>query len=399
MSSTLDDGPEGTGLPLAVSSWGDDELSEIARVVASGQFTMNSRVRTFESKYADYHAIEHACMVNSGSSANLVMLSAARFAPEGHIREGQEVIVPSVSWSTTYFPVNQVGAVLRFVDVDATTFNIDVDAVAQAINPNTAGILAVNLLGNPADLVALEALARDAGVVLLEDNCEALGASIDGRLTGTFGLASTCSFFFSHHISTMEGGAVLTRDRNFYEACLSLRAHGWLRDLPPENSISNLSGDPWEDLFRFVLPGYNLRPLEFEGAIGEVQLRKLPNFLQARRRNAQTFREYVRDIPGIQLQEEHGESSWFGFGIVLTEHLHGRRKEIVRALTEAGIQSRPIVAGNFVRNPVMKHLKAQVAQSLPVADQIHDQGFFIGNHHFDVSDALARAAEVLASAR
>lgn len=385
------------GLPLAVSSWDGEEEAAIERVIRSGRYTMGSKVRAFENSFARFHGSSHACMVNSGSSANLIMFAAARFGPTPLIRPGQEVIVPAVSWSTTFYPVNQVGGVLRFVDVDPNTFNLDVDKVREAIGPQTGAILAVNLLGNPADLVALKGLADAAGVPLFEDNCESLGASIEDRLTGTFGTASSCSFFFSHHISTMEGGAIVTQDTGFYETCKSLRAHGWLRDLPADTALATMSGDPWEDLFRFVLPGYNVRPLEFEGAVGEIQLAKLPAFLQARRRNAAHFKSLFESMPGVRIQREHGSSSWFGFGLLLADHLSGRRREVVARLSRAGIETRPIVAGNFTRNPVMKHLNARTPESLPGADMLHEQGFFLGNHHFDVSAQLSRAADIVAS--
>ena len=190
---------------------------------------------------------------------------------------------------------------------------------------------------------------------------------------------------------------IVTDDEAFLQTCQSLRAHGWTRGLPADNHLLPLSGDPWEDLFRFVLPGYNVRPLEIEAAVGLEQVKKLPNMIRERCTNGSCFQEEFADIPGVRIQAEYGESSWFGFGLVLTDHLAGRRREVVEALEKAGIETRPIVAGNFTRNPVMKHLDAIVPERLPAADEIHDQGLFFGNHHFDVSEGIARAAEVIGS--
>lgn len=398
MNRSTDDFRFGShGLPLASSTWSESEFIAMREVIDDGMFTMGERTGQFEGEFARTQRRRHACMVNSGSSANLIMMSAARYAPGKFIAPGSEVIVPAVSWSTTFYPVNQVGARLRFVDVDPDSFNLSVPEVEAAIGPTTSAVLAVNLLGNPAELIAVRELCDAAGIVLLEDNCESLGARLNGRPTGSFGLAASYSFFFSHHMSTMEGGMVVTDDEPFSQTCTSLRAHGWTRGLPADNHLVPMSGDPWEDLFRFVLPGYNVRPLEIEAAVGLRQLEKLPGMVAARRENAAYFQECFSELDGVRIQRENGESSWFGFGLVLTGRLAGRRREVVEALEAGGIETRPVVAGNFTRNPVMKHLDAVVPNSLPAADEIHFEGLFFGNHHYDVSDGIARAAEIIES--
>jgi CDP-6-deoxy-D-xylo-4-hexulose-3-dehydrase len=296
--------------------------------------------------------------------------------------------VPAVSWSTTYYPVNQCDFILDFVDIDSQTLNIDPKLVESAITPNTKAIFAVNLLGNPANLVELKKIADEHNILLIEDNCESLGAEINKRKTGSFGIAGSHSFFFSHHICTMEGGMVTTNSLELAEAMISLRAHGWTRGLPNQNSVFNKSNNHWEDFFRFVLPGYNLRPLEISGAIGQIQLRKFPSFLQARRRNAKKFTELLLNSSSYQIQQEVGNSSWFGFSIILKGSLKGKRELLLKVLEENKVDTRPIVAGNFTINPVMEHLKFSTLPNLPNASLIHNEGFFIGNHHFDVSDEL-----------
>jgi CDP-6-deoxy-D-xylo-4-hexulose-3-dehydrase len=380
---------------LASSTWGEEELTAIQEVISSGKFTMGEQVLKFESEFANYIGSSYSVMVNSGSSANLALLAAARYLNKPLFQPGDEIIVPAVSWSTTYYPVDQLGATLVFVDVSVDTLNINVKKIEAAITPRTRGIFAVNLLGNPADWETIQSIAKENNLFLLEDNCESLGAVLNGKKTGTFGFGGTFSTFFSHHISTMEGGLIATDDEELYQTLKSIRAHGWTRDLPEKNHVHDKTGSSWDDLFRFVLPGYNLRPLEIEASIGRVQLQKLPEFILSRRKNAVLFKEATRSLQFIKTQAEHGESSWFGFSLILEGKLKGKRASLVQALDLAEIDSRPVVTGNFTRNPVIKHLRHSPIGSLPGADTVHDDGLFVGNHHYDLSEEINRLGEVL----
>lgn len=384
-----------TKYALASSTWGSEEIDSLNSVIQSGRYTMGAKVEEFEDEFARLHGSKYAVMVNSGSSANLALLTATRYRNSQLLSPGDEVIVPATSWSTTYYPVNQAGFSLKFVDIDPHSLNIDVNKIQEAIGPKTKAIFAVNLLGNCADWESLNAIAFDNNLVLLEDNCESLGSKIKEKSAGTFGIGGTFSTFFSHHISTMEGGVVLTDDEPLFHALRSIRAHGWTRDLPSINHVHNKSGESWDDLYRFVLPGYNLRPLEIEAAIGLVQLRKLPNFINFRRENALQFLKLMSSIEGFRTQKEHGESSWFGFSLILEGKLKGFRRELIAELTKAGIESRPIVTGNFTRNPVISHLDHAPIGALPGSDEAHDDGLFIGNHHFDLSIELDLLANTL----
>ena len=381
--------------PLASTTWGEEEIASIHAVIESGRFTMGAQVSAFEEEFAEYIGSRYAVMVNSGSSANLALLAASRYRKVPLLQPGDEVLVPAVSWSTTYYPVNQLGAKLKFVDVNPNTLNIDVDKIEDAITPATKAIFVVNLLGNPADWGRITDIAQRNNLFLLEDNCESLGASLNGKKAGTFGLGGTFSTFFSHHICTMEGGIVVTDDESLFHTLKSIRAHGWTRDLPDVNHVHNKTGSQWDDLFRFVLPGYNLRPLEMEAAIGRIQIRKLDSFVQARRENAKHFVSVVRELEGFRFQQETDLSSWFGFSLILEGKLKNRRSDLIASLIGAAIESRPIVTGNFTRNPVMKHLDCSPFGDLPGADEVHDQGLFIGNHHFDLSKQIDHLASVL----
>jgi len=380
--------------PLSSSTWGIEEEIAISDILKSGNFTMGRKVQEFEQNFSDYFGSKYAVMCNSGSSANLLMVTALMYRKSGCLLPDDEVLVPAVSWSTTYYPIHQNGLVMNFVDIDLESLNIDLDLLENKITKKTKAILAVNLLGNPVNYKHLIEFSERNNLILLEDNCESLGASIENQRTGTFGLAGSTSFFYSHHISTMEGGCVLTDDQELYQIMKSIRAHGWTRDLPSKNLVFEKTGTEWDDLFRFVLPGYNLRPLEIEAAIGIEQLKKLDLFVQNRRSNAMKFRELLSAYPKILIQKEFGKSSWFGFSMILQEDWSSRRDEFVSHLERYEIQSRPIVAGNFARNPVLKHLRHKEITDLSRADVLHEQGLFIGNHHYLMEDEF----ELLASA-
>jgi len=382
-------------LPLASTTWSDDEIEEAIKVLRSGKLTMGERVRRFEVEFASYIGTKFAVMFNSGSSANLAMLAAVRLLQRPTEKDKPNILVPAVSWSTTFYPVNQAGYALKFVDVDERTLNMNVDQARQSVDEHTVGIFTVNLLGNPAGVAELRTLAEEKNIFLLEDNCEALGAEVGGRKTGSFGLGGSHSFFFSHHMCTIEGGMVTTDNVELYELMLSIRAHGWTRELPRVNSVFMKSGNAWEDLFRFVVPGFNLRPLEISGAIGSIQLSKLPTFIDHRRRNARVFVEIFGDNSYFDIQLEQGESSWFGFSLILKPGLENLRPRLIEELTRAGVDTRPIVAGNFTRNPVMKHLVYSPIPALPAADRVHDAGFFFGNHHFDITSELTKVKSLL----
>jgi CDP-6-deoxy-D-xylo-4-hexulose-3-dehydrase len=384
-----------TSFPLATSSWDEKEYRAIQDVVKSGMFTMGPLVKQFEEDFAKQVGSKHAVMVNSGSSANLLAVAAAIFNPEINLRAGDEVLVPAVSWATTYFPLQQYGLVMKFVDIDLDTLNMDLNLARKAVGPKTKAILAVNLLGNPNDFSKLKEIASEYELLLIEDNCESLGATFQGEQAGTVGKMGTFSTFFSHHISTMEGGVVVTSDERTRQILVSLRAHGWTRELPEKNFVHDKTGDPFEDLFCFALPGYNLRPVELAGAIGIEQTKKIPTIIRERRSNGAHWVKVMKEVPDIRIQKETGKSSWFGFSMVLENSLVGRRKEIGERLSSAGIESRPIVAGNFTKNPAMKYLRAIVPELLPASDVIHFDGLFIGNRHYETHRSIDVIGEIL----
>ncbi len=365
--------------PLATSTWDDKELQAIQSVIDRDSYTMGSSVEQFEQDFSKFINRKYCVMVSSGSAANLIATAALFYTKNPMLKRGDEVIVPAVSWSTTYFPLQQYGLKLKFVDIDLNTLNYDLDALESAITSDTKMIMVVNLLGNPNDFDVINGLIKDTDIFIFEDNCESMGAEYKGKQTGTFGIVSTFSTFFSHHMATMEGGFATTDDEELYHVLLSLRAHGWTRNLPKENKVSNKSDDWFEESFRFVLPGYNVRPVEMSGAIGIEQLKKLPLFLKQRRENAKLFVELFKDHPDFIIQKDIDNSSWFGFSLIIRPSSNLKRKDVIRKLQENNIDCRPIVTGNFTRNEVMKFFDYKVHQELKNADYLHENGFFVGN--------------------
>ena len=377
--------------PLATSSWDQAEYDALDRVIKSNQFSMGPEVRAFEEQFARQFGSRYSVMVNSGSSANLLILAALRYTKNDKIKilEGAEIVVPAVSWSTTYFPLQQYGLKLKFVDVDLNTLNYNIQALKHAVTDETRAIMVVNLLGNPNDFDAINNIIDGRKIVMIEDNCESMGATFNGRQAGTFGIAGSFSGFFSHHISTMEGGICVTDDEELYHVMLSIRAHGWTRNLPKFNKVTGeKSDDPFEETFRFVLPGYNLRPLEMSGALGLEQLKKLPDLIHGRRINGKLVQEKLSDHPRFMIQQEIGKSSWFGFSLVLRDPSTGSRQQLVKELVEEGFEVRPIVTGNFAKNEVMKYFDYTIHDRLTNADYIDAHGLFIGNHHYSIETAV-----------
>ena len=377
--------------PLAYSTWGKEEVDAIQKVIDTDMYTMGSHVKQFEQEFAELFNSPNAVMVNSGSSANLLMLSLLKWK----YRLTGDIIVPVVGWATTYFPIVQNGFKINFVDVDPNTWNIDVTKIEQAITPNTVAIMPVNLLGNSCDYKAIKEICFKHKLLLIEDNCESMGAKFNDQYTGTFGLAGSFSFFFSHHIQTMEGGMVLCKHKDDADYLRSMRAHGWVRDLPDNSSLYKKTGNAFNDNFIFATPGYNLRPLEMSGAIGSVQLKKWNDIMKVRLENTKHFLNLFANKSWCRIQNETGESSWFTFGMVLDGELKGRREEIIDALSNAGIQNRPLASRNFLKQPVMPNLDHIVSGTMDAANDIHDNGFFVGNGSIDIKEGIDKMYEII----
>jgi CDP-6-deoxy-D-xylo-4-hexulose-3-dehydrase len=381
--------------PLSTNTWGTEEIEAIQSVINSNNYTMGKNVAQFEHDFGKFINRKFCLMVSSGSAANLISIASFFYTAEPMLKKGDEVIVPAVSWSTTYFPLQQYGLKLKFVDIDLNTLNYDLDALKTAISKNTKMIVVVNLLGNPNNFDKINEITKDKKIFIFEDNCESLGAEYKNKKTGTFGTIGTFSTYFSHHISTMEGGFVTTDNEELYHILLSLRAHGWTRNLPKKNFVTNKSDNWFEEAFRFVLPGYNVRPLEISGAIGVEQLKKTPSFIKKRVENAKLFVKLFKNHPNYLIQKDIDKSSWFGFSLIIKPESNLKRKNVINILQKNKIECRPIVTGNFVLNEVMKYFDYEVHEELKNANYINNNGFFVGNSHEDITKNIIFLKDVL----
>ena len=380
---------------LSWNTFGAEEIAALHRTIDSGRFTMGPQVAAFEAAFAQRFGVRHALMASSGSAANLLAVAALRYRRERPLQPGDEVIVPAIGWATTYAPLQQYGLRLRFVDVALDTLNLDVAQLEKALTPRTRMLVVVSILGNPAALEEIRAFCDRHDLIFLEDNCESLGAELNGRYAGTFGDLGTFSFFFSHQISTMEGGMLVTDDTELYQRACSLRAHGWTRDLPQPNQICAPRADDFFEAYRFILPGYNLRPLEFSGAVGLEQLKKLVRFLEARRRNAAYFVDRFGGRRDVIIQRENGCSSWFSFTLILRPELGDIRDRALNALRQADIEFRIITGGGFPCHEAIRYFDYDTLDNLPNARLAHERGFFVGNYPVDLRAKIDRLAEVL----
>jgi len=366
--------------PLSVPLYGAEEVRAALEPLLTQRVTSGALVREFEAAFAAYVGSKYAVMVNSGSSANLLAVAAlaAQGVPNG-LRPGDEVIVPAVTWPTTVTPILQNGGVPVFVDVDRHTLNLRPEDLGQALSPRTRGIFVVHLLGNPVAMEPVMRFAKEHDLWVMEDTCESLGTQIDGRYAGAIGDMGTYSFYFSHHMTTVEGGMLVTDNPQLADLTRSLRSHGWTRDLSNRNEVESAS--PWIDpRFLFVYLGYNVRPMEIQAAFGLVQLKRLEQFNEARRRNARALLGALSDIDEIEfvVEQEGGRSTWFGFPVILRDA--ETRQALSRHLEERKIETRPIVAGNLTVQPAFRGSPHRIVGSLANSTLIGQRGLFIGNH-------------------
>ena len=364
-------------------TFGAAEINAALECLLSTQVTMGAKVRAFEREFVAKYGWTNGIMVNSGSSANLLAVAAAA-NPEtaDGLRPGDEVIVPALSWSTTVWPLIQCGLVPVIADIDPATLNIDPNEIERAIGPRTRGLMIVPVYGNPCDMDAIMAICKRRGLMLIEDCCEALGARYDGKPVGSFGRAGTFSFYYSHHITTLEGGLCVTSDFEFAETMRILRAHGWIREV--EDKARWTTRYPAiHPKFLFVNVGYNLRATELQGAMGSVQLPKLEGFIEKRRANALWFARALGQMGGLfQCQEEtrKGEHSWFGLPVTLADEAPFALSELTAALEAARIETRPIICGNIARQPGLKLYPHRVQGDLSHASRVMDRSFSFGIH-------------------
>ena len=375
--------PGKTKIPLAVPQFGSDEVIESVESLISTWVTMGKKVKTFESQFKDYVGQKDALMVNSGSSANLLALSALSSPNfDNRIKQGDEVVCPAVTWSTSVYPILNVGAKPVLVDVDLNTLNVLPETIENAITPRTKAIMAVHLMGNPCQTDKIKQIADKREINLIEDCCEAHGAKIGNKSVGSFGICSTFSFFLSHHITTVEGGMVLTNNDTIFDIATAQRAHGWIREMRNADKIAKEFPDV-DKRFLFYETGFNLRPTEIQGAFGIHQMKKLDGFVKIRRNIAKEWNESLNEFKDYLIlpEERNGTThSYFAYPITIKENAPFSRKEITEFLESKLIETRPIAGGNLTEQPSAKLYDHKVDGDLGCSKIIMKNSFFIGIH-------------------
>lgn len=372
-----------TFIKLHEPTFDEEEVAAAVEVLRSKNVTQGEKVKEFEKSFWPQG---HAIACNSGSSANLLAISALKAS--GRLKDGDEVIVSALSWSTTVFPLIQHNLIPVIVDCEPDTLNIDMKQVAKAIGPKTEAIMPVHVYGNPCDMTTLWNLSGYYGLAIIEDCCESMGAEYDGSSVGTLSDVATFSFYFSHHITTLEGGMVVTNNDELADLLRIQRSHGWLRDSDREVP------DGMDRKFCFVELGYNFRLTEVQAAIGLCQLPKLDGIIARRRAAHSAYVKALSHIPYLRFQRDNGKSSCFGFSIVL-DHAPFTVNELRQHLERRGIETRPIICGNIAKQPVMAKYEHRVYGYLKNATDVMVNGFSIGVHQDVTQEQVYYVAETM----
>jgi CDP-6-deoxy-D-xylo-4-hexulose-3-dehydrase len=379
--------------PLSVATYGTDEVLQALTSLCSFRTTMWDKTSQFERAFGDRFGGE-AVMVNSGSSADLLIAFSLHELSGGPLRTGDEVLAPAVTWPTQLWSLLMAGFSVRLVDVDPSTLNVDLDDLERKVSPKTRAVSLVHLMGNPVNMDRVKEICDRHELVLIEDCCESLGATWNGQEVGTFGVAGAFSFFFSHHMTTMEGGMILTQDPDLAERYRLLRAHGWSRNL--RNPLPKTSDiDP---RYTFVSWGFNVRPTELQAGFGLVQLDRFDEFQRLRKQNAARFvqRMLQHDARISVMRVEAGaDCSWFALPFLVAEDAGFTRDELATHLEAHGVETRPVVAGNLARHPAAAKFPLLKVDPLPGADRVHECGMYLGLHPVDALQSIDRVCDLI----
>ena len=384
--------PGESPVPVSGRVYDEDDMVHLVDSSLDFWLTTGRYAKQLERGLARFVGTRHALLCNSGSSANLLALSALTSPRLGRRRlvEGDEVLTVAAGFPTTINPIIQNRLKPVFVDVDVATGNVVPELLAEAVGPRTRAVMLAHTLGNPWDVDAVKAVCAEHGLWLVEDNCDALGSTYDGQMTGTFGDVATVSFYPAHHITTGEGGCVFVRSGKIKKIVESFR--DWGRDCwcPPGDENTCGKRFEWQlgDLpagydhkYTYSHVGYNLKMTDMQAAVGVAQLAKLPEFIAARKRNWRRLREGLERHSDVLMLPEptpKSDPSWFGFSLCVHPEAPFGRPELVAWLEAAGIGTRQIFAGNLIRQPAYRDMDHRVAGELTATDLIMNQGLWIG---------------------
>ncbi len=370
--------------PLTSTPFETSDIIKGAETLIGGRITMSKITSEFESQFAKFLGVKYALMVNSGSSANLLALfGLVNPKNKKKIKKNDECILPAICWSTSLWPIVQSGLKPVFIDVDLSTFNLNLEDLQKKINSRTKAVLAVHILGNCTNMNKLLKIVNKKKITLIEDTCESLGSVYNNKYLGTFGKYGTYSFYVSHQMTAGEGGMVVCNNIEDYKIIHALRAHGWDRGLFKKNNRN----------FNFVNSGFNLRPLDLTAAIGLSQFKRLNRMNKIRSDNRKRI---INSLKKSLLWSEQFtfldpikklKPSWFGLPILINKNYLKNKKKFLSYLNKNGIETRPIISGNFLNQPSIKlYGLNENKKKFKNAQEIEDRGFFIGLHPHKINE-------------
>ena len=368
--------------PLVKNPYRKKDIESAIKVLKTGKLTIGSVTDNFQKKFSKKLKTKNSLLVNSGSSANLLALQCL-INPyrKKRLKKGDEIILPALCWSTSLWPIIQSGLKPKFVDIDLKTLNFDLVKLERAITKKTKAILIVHVLGNCVDMDLLMKIKNKYNLILIEDTCESLGTKYKNKYLGTFGDFSSFSFYSSHQISSGEGGMICCKNENDFEIIKALRAHGWSRGLKNEAKIANLNKN-LDKRFIFYNSGFNLRSTDICASIGLSQFKDLDKFIKIRSENRiKILKEFkknkkINNYMNIIQENKFTKPSWFGIPIVGKKTLN--KEDFIKKIEKRGVETRPIISGNFLKQPAIRKYKLNNKNKMVNADYINSKGFFIG---------------------
>ena len=363
--------------PLTNTVLDNDDIESGVKVLKSKWITMGRETLKFENTFSKKISNRSSIMVNSGSSANLLIFQCLINPKVNKLKKNDEVLIPAICWSTSLWPIIQSGLKVKFVDIDLKTLNLDLDDFEKKITKKTKALMLVHAMGNCADMEKIVKICKKKNIILIEDTCEALGSKYKGKQLGTFGDFSSYSFFYSHHITSGEGGMVCSKSKKDADVIRTLRSHGWHR------AISNKKSNSWS----FINSGFNLRPTDISASIGNSQLKKLKKISLIRQQNFKSIRSALLNDKrysnkfGIIEENINNKIVWFGIPIILKSTDKNNKNRVTNKLNKFGIDTRPLISGNFAKQPAIKLYKLKINSNLKNANFIDKNSFFIGLHN------------------
>ena len=377
--------------PLTESVLEKADLNAAIKVINSKKITMGEKTKKIENYFNKKIVKINSLMVNSGSSANLLIFQCLINPMVKKLKAGDEVLVPAICWSTSLWPIIQSGLKVKFVDIDIETLNISLIDLEKKVSRKTKALMLVHALGNCADMTKLTDICKKNNIILIEDTCEALGSTFKNKPLGTFGEFSSFSFYYSHHITSGEGGMVCTKNSKYFEIIKSLRSHGWSRDLTKSKKIANKYKNIDKNWI-FINSGFNLRPTDINAAIGIQQLKRIKKILSIRKYNFIKIKnELIKNKKfnkqfSIIENQKHSNIAWFGIPFILNSKDKKYKLSVMDKLNKKGVMTRPIISGNFANQPSIKLYKIKTGTKLDNADLIDKSAFFLGLHNIKITN-------------